>query len=81
MYSLIISFIVYIISTFLLPKYFFKDIEQGMLKKLIIFIMASSISWGSAFLIDALFPSQALHIFNSSSLTSLDAQPNKIDLE
>ena len=65
MYSIIISFFIYLISSFILAKFFAEYIEKGMLKTFLIFILASCISWVSASLIDYAFPSQAISLITS----------------
>lgn len=62
MYSMIISLITYVISYYYIGK-FMDDYLDRSSKRLVVFILASFISWLVGSAIDWAFPSQAISLF------------------
>lgn len=62
MYSIIISLIVYFVSSYYLSK-FLDNYLMGTPKRMVVFIIASAISWLVSTGIDWAFPAQAISFF------------------
>lgn len=64
MWSLFISFIAYVVSSFYISKKLEDYLPSDMTKKIVVFLLASIVSWIVAILIDWIFPGQALHLLD-----------------
>jgi hypothetical protein len=60
--SLIVSLLAYAGAAWYLHRRLEDVLEAGMLRKLLVFLLASIVSWGVGAAIDWAFPSQALHL-------------------
>lgn len=74
MYSLFISFVIYVFAAWYFNKLISNLYEPGFTKKLVVFILASVLSYLSANLIDWIFPSQALTSFSKSKSNHVSEQ-------
>lgn len=63
MYSILISLIAYPFAAYYLHKYLSEYMDKGTARNLIVFIIASFISWAIGAGIDWAFPSQAINLF------------------
>lgn len=74
MYSILISFVVYVIASWYISKLISEFFEPGFTKKLVVFILASVISYMTGIFIDWAFPSQAISLFGDSHVSQQEDQ-------
>ena len=63
MYSIIISFVMYFVSAHYINKLIDDYLPPGSARKLVVFLIASIISWLVGAVIDWAFPAQAISLF------------------
>ncbi len=62
MYSLLLSTLAYPIIAWWLHRRLEEWLEPGMVRRMLVFLLASIACWGLASVIDWAFPGQALHL-------------------
>ena len=70
MYSIIASLIAYGVAAWYLHIRLDDYLEPGLLRKLLVFLLASIVSWAVGAAIDALFPAQAIHLLTQQTLSA-----------
>ena len=73
MWSLVISIIVYGVAKWWMSTYLTNThgVEKGFSRSVLAFLFAFSVSWGSGWVIDWVFPSQALNLGGLMGLSSV----------
>ena len=80
MYSLIASMIAYALAAWYLHLRLEDYLEPGPLRKLLVFLLASIVSWAVGAAIDRVFPGQAIHLLSAQAAppSALTVAPRRV---
>ncbi|OIQ87373.1 hypothetical protein GALL_307510 [mine drainage metagenome] len=73
MYSLIVSLIAYALAAWYLHIRLDEYLEPGLLRKVLVFLLASIVSWAVGAAIDRVFPAQAIHLLSAQAAAAPSA--------
>ncbi len=75
MYSILASLIAYALAAWYLHLRLDEYLEPGPLRKLLVFLLASVVSWAVGAAIDWAFPAQAIHLLSAQASAAPVPEP------